>query len=81
VGSITGPCGGPLNSSGQPIYNFTGGSKFLGWEVDVGFRYSILPGLTWTPRFGVAPYGDAYSANNRNAQPAWTFSNRMIYTF
>jgi hypothetical protein len=77
----TGACGGPNNSSGQPIYNFTGGSNFLGWEVDVGFRYSIMPGLTWTPRFGYAGYGDAYAANNRNAQGAWTFSNRMIYIF
>jgi len=81
VGSITGRCGAPNNSSGEPIYNFTGGSKFLGWEIDVGLRYSIMPGLTWTPRFGVAPYGDALSANNRNAQPAWTVSNRMIYIF
>jgi hypothetical protein len=77
----TGACGGPNNSSGQPIYNFTGGSNFLGWEVDVGFRYTIMPGLTWTPRFGYAGYGDAYAANNRSPQGAWTFSNRMIYIF
>jgi hypothetical protein len=79
--TATGACGGPLNSSGQPIYNFTGQSNFVGWEVDVGLRYSIMPGLTWTPRFGYAGYGDALSANNRNAQGAWTFSNRMIYIF
>jgi hypothetical protein len=77
----TGACGGPLNSSGEPIYNFTGNSSFLGWEIDVGFRYSIMPGLTWTPRIGYADYGDAYSANNRKAQGAWSFSNRMIYIF
>ena len=79
--TATGACGGPNNSLGQPIYNFTGGSNFLGWEVDVGFRYSIMPGLTWTPRFGYADYGGANSANNRTAQGAWTFSNRMIYIF
>jgi hypothetical protein len=77
----TGACGSPNNSSGEPIYNFTGKSNFLGWEVDVGLRYTIMPGLTWTPRVGYAGYGDAYSANNRNAQGAWTLSNRMIYIF
>jgi Porin subfamily len=81
VGSITGACGGPRNSSGEPIYNFTGNSRFLGWEVAAGVRYTILPGLTWTPRLAYASYGDAYSANNRDAQGAWSFSNRMIYIF
>jgi hypothetical protein len=79
--TATGACGTPNNSSGEPIYNFTGKSNFIGWEVDVGWRYSIMPGLTWTPRFGVAPYGDALAANNRNSQPAWSFSNRMVYIF
>jgi hypothetical protein len=79
--TATGACGGPLNSSGEPIYNFTGNSRFLGWEIDAGFRYTIMPGLTWTPRMGYANYGDAYSANNRNAQGAWSFSNRVIYIF
>jgi len=77
----TGACGSPNNSSGQPIYNFTGQSNFIGWEVDAGFRYSIMPGLTWTPRVGYASYDDALAANNRSSQGAWTFSNRMIYIF
>jgi hypothetical protein len=84
VGSLSGPCtgpGSPLNSSGQPTLNFTGNSRFVGWEVDAGVRYQIMPGLTWTPRMGYAGYGDALSANNRNAQGAWTFSNRLIYIF
>ena len=79
--TATGTCGGPLNGSGQPIYNFTGGSNFLGWETAVGLRYSIMPGLTWTPRFAYADYGGAYSANNRNAQGAYFFANRLIYIF
>ena len=77
----TGACGGPNNSSGEPIYNFTGNSAFLGWEVAAGIRYTIMPGLTWTPRLAYADYGDAYSANNRSAMGAWSFSNRMIYIF
>ena len=77
----TGACGGPNNGSGQPIYNFTGGSNFLGWEAAVGVRYQIMPGLTWTPRFAYADYGGAYSANSRNAQGAYFFANRLIYIF
>jgi hypothetical protein len=53
----------------------------VGWEIDVGFRYTIMPGLTWTPRIGYADYGDATATNNRKAADAWTFSNRMIYIF
>jgi hypothetical protein len=79
--TATGACGGPSTSSGQPIYNFTGGSNFVGWEVDVGLRYSIMPGLTWTPRFGYADYGDAVAQNNRSPQGAWFFANRMVYIF
>jgi hypothetical protein len=84
LGSLTGPCTGPnspSNSSGEPALNFTGDSRFVGWEVDVGLRYTIMPGLTWTPRLGYADYGDAFSANNRNALDAWVFVNRMIYIF
>jgi hypothetical protein len=84
VGSTSGPCtgpGSPLNSSGQPALNFTGNSRFVGWEVDVGLRYTILPGLTWTPRVGYADYGDATAANDRNPQGAWVAVNRVIYIF
>ncbi len=84
VGSLSGPCtgpGSPLNSSGEPALNFTGDSNFVGWEIDVGLRYTIMPGLTWTPRIGYADYGDAVAANNRKAMDAWTFSNRLIYIF
>jgi hypothetical protein len=81
VGSITGACGGPRNPSGEPIYNFTGNSRFLGWEVAGGWRYTIMPGLTWTPRLAYADYGDATAANNRSPRGAWSFSNRVIYIF
>jgi hypothetical protein len=84
VGSLSGPCtgpGSPRNSSGEPALNFTGDSSFVGWEIDVGFRYSIMPGLTWTPRIGYASMGDAVSANNRKAQDEWMATNRLIYIF
>jgi len=61
--------------------NFTGNSRFLGWEIDAGLRYTIMPGLTWTPRVAYGDYGDAVSMNNRKAQDAWAVINRMVYIF
>ena len=79
--SPTGVCGAPLNSSGEPAFNFTGDSKFVGWEVNAGLRYTIMPGLTWTPLLAYADYGSALDANDRKAMDAWAFVNRMIYVF
>jgi hypothetical protein len=74
VGSMTGPCI-------VPPLNFTGSSQYAGTEIDVGLRYSILPGLFWTPRFGWAFLGDAWKTQNRHVQDSWTFANRVIYVF
>jgi hypothetical protein len=74
VGSVSGPCLAP------PV-NFTGDSQYVGTEIDVGLRYSILPGLFWTPRFGWAFLGDAWKVQDRRVQDAWTFANRLIYVF
>jgi hypothetical protein len=81
VRTATGACGGPTNSSGEPLFNFTGDSRFVGWEIDVGLRFTIMPGLTWTPRLAYADYGGATSANGRKAMDAWAIANRMIYIF
>jgi hypothetical protein len=81
IRSATGTCGGPSNSSGEPALNFTGDSRFVGWEVNAGLRYTIMPGLTWTPLLAYADYGDAVAANDRKALDAWAFINRMIYVF
>jgi hypothetical protein len=85
VGSVDGPCTGPgvsrTGETNEPSLNFTGNSRFLGWEIDAGVRYSIMPGLTWTPRVAYGDYGDAVSINNRKAQDAWAVINRLIYIF
>jgi hypothetical protein len=81
IGSITGPCGGATTSAGTPAFNFTGNSKYVGTEVAAGLRYTIMPGLTWTPRFAWVFMGDAWSTNDRKAQDAWVLINRMIYIF
>jgi hypothetical protein len=90
-GSLTGRCGPAeepdeaqlINQprTGLPVYNFTGNSRYLGWEVAAGVRYSIMPGLTWTPRLAYADYGKGLDQNNRQAGNAWYFSNRLIYIF
>jgi hypothetical protein len=81
VGSISGACGGPRTAFGEPVLNFTGNSRYVGFEVAAGVRYTILPGLTWTPRLAYADYGSAVDQNNRKAMDAWSFSNRLIYIF
>jgi len=81
VRTVTGACGGPLNSSGEPALNFTGDSRFVGWEVNAGWRYTIMPGLTWTPLIAYADYGKALNTNDRKAMDAWAVVNRMIYIF
>jgi hypothetical protein len=74
TGSVTGPCA-------VPALDFTGNSRYVGTEINVGLRYTILPGLFWTPRFGWAFLGDAWQSQDRNVQDAWTFTNRVIYVF
>jgi hypothetical protein len=64
-----------------PPLNFTGSSRYAGAEIDVGLRYSILPGLFWTPRFAWAFLGDAWKIPERRVQDAWSFANRLIYVF
>jgi hypothetical protein len=84
LGSLSGPCtapGSPLNSTGDPALNFTGDSRFAGWEVNTGLRYTIMPGLTWTPLLSYGNYGDALATNDRSPLDAWAVINRMIYIF
>jgi hypothetical protein len=85
-GSLSGRCGAANDedvntASGEPIYNFTSNSRYLGWEVAGGVRYTIMPGLTWTPRLAYADYGKGLDQNNRKATNAWVLSNRVIYIF
>jgi len=89
VGSTSGPCNGddpdapegPVTFRGEPRLNFTGGSRYLGFEVAAGARYTIMPGLTWTPRLAYADFGKGLNQNNRRAMDAWLFVNRVVYIF
>jgi hypothetical protein len=56
VRTATGAWGRPTNSSREPALNFTGASRFVGWEIDVGLRYTYA-GPELDPRVGCADYG------------------------
>jgi hypothetical protein len=75
--------GATIQSTGQTFnpWNFTGNSRHLGEEIDVGFRYTIMRGLIWQQRFGWAFLGDGFQIRNRNVQDAYVFVNRVLYTF
>jgi len=81
-----GACAGPLTGTAstperRQVFDFTGNSRFLGWEVDVGLRYTIMPGLLAQLRLGYAFLGDAFEIANRNVQDAWIISPRLLFTF
>jgi hypothetical protein len=76
-----GACAGPTTGRGARAFDFTGNSRYVGTELDAGFRYTIMPGLSWQTRFGWAFLGDAFQIQNRNVQDAWIFVNRLLYTF
>jgi len=89
VGTTPETCAGPgspqTGATGAPnrrrALNFTGDSRFVGWELNAGLRYTIMPGLTWTPLLAYADYGSALDTNDRKAMDAWAFVNRLIYIF
>jgi hypothetical protein len=76
-----GACAGPTTSTGARAFDFTGNSRYLGTEVDAGFRYTIMPGLIWQTRFAWAFLGDAFEIQRRDVQDAWLFANRILYAF
>jgi len=82
VGTIDGRCGGDTTrTTREPEFNFTGDSRYLGFEVAGGARYTIMPGLTWTPRLSYADYGKGLNQNGRKATNAWVLVNRVVYIF
>jgi hypothetical protein len=68
-------------SATDPRSDFTGNSKRLGTEVNVGTIDTIMPGLTWQTRFGGAFLGGAFELRNGEVRDAWVLVNRLLYTF
>jgi hypothetical protein len=63
-------------------------SKDFGWEVDLGFSYEIMEGLTFTFAGGVLFTGDAWdynagvlAADHESWGTIWSISNTLLYEF
>ena len=61
----------------------------LGWEIDLGFSYAIMEGLTYTFAGGVLFTGDAFDYDSNGAVAGgredwgeiWSLSNSLLYEF
>jgi hypothetical protein len=57
----------------------------LGWEIDLGFTYEIMEGLTYTFAGGVLFTGDAWDyfdgAGPEDWGTIWSISNTLLYEF
>jgi hypothetical protein len=61
-------------------------STDLGWEVDLGFSYEIMEGLTYNLATGVLFTGDSFdyvgtTGGHENWGPIWTINNNLTYEF
>ncbi len=65
-----------------PWYN---GSMDLGWEIDLGVKYVIMEGLTYTFSGGVLFTGDSFDYNvggtHQEWGPIWMINNVLTYDF
>jgi hypothetical protein len=58
----------------------------LGWEIDLGLKYQIMEGLTYTFAGGVLFTGDSFDyvgmgATHENWGPIWMINNVLTYDF
>jgi hypothetical protein len=70
-----------------PAYSITSDND-LGWEIDFGFSYEIMEGLTYSFDAGVLFTGDAWDYNAAAAAPnreswgeIWSIRNTITYSF
>ena len=70
-----------------PIRAIEGDTKELGWEIDFGFSYEIIEGLTYTFSAGVLFTGDGFDYIDRttdrrhNWGEIWSVVNELKYEF
>ena len=61
------------------------GSMDLGWEIDLGVKYVIMEGLTYTLAGGVLFTGDSFDYNiggtHQEWGPIWMVNNVLTYEF
>jgi hypothetical protein len=63
------------------LMDYTGDSRYMATALDVGTRYSIMPGLLWSTNFSYAFLGDALKISTRNVQDTWLLANQVLYAF
>jgi hypothetical protein len=61
--------------------DYTGDSRYMATALDVGTRYSIMPGLLWATNFSYGFLGDALKIGTRNVQDTWLLANQVLYAF
>jgi len=76
----------PAASYGNYTYQSWNASKDLGWELDFGFSYEIMEGLTYSLNVGVLFTGDSWDYEKADGTRAdwgeiWTISNQLLYEF
>jgi hypothetical protein len=75
----------PVHYYGTAYTSWYGSSTDLGWEVDLGMKYQIMEGLTYTFAGGVLFTGDSFDYNaggvHENWGPIWMINNVLTYDF
>jgi len=66
-------------------YVAAGSSTDLGWEVDLGLKYQIMDGLTYSFAGGVLFTGDSFDymagGTSQDWGPIWMINNTLTYDF
>ena len=80
-----------MNGSGGSYYYPAGVDDDLGWEIDAGFTWSIMEGLSLNSEFGVFFPGDAFNYRILNTNtgvweeeewdPIYRWTNTLTYEF
>jgi hypothetical protein len=83
----------PINGMGimgegrNHVYDSWKASNDLGWEIDFGFNYDIMEGLSYSFGAGVLFTGDSFDYVNEitgereDWGPIWSISNTLMYEF
>ncbi len=71
---------------GNYFYQSWDASDDLGWELDFGFSYEIMEGLTYSMNVGVLFTGDSWDYEKADGTRGdwgeiWSISNQLLYEF
>ncbi len=76
----------PAYFYGNNLYESWDTSDDLGWEVDFGFSYEIMEGLTYSFNMGVLFTGDSWDYEKADGTRGewgeiWSITNSLVYEF